>query len=70
MARYALTSTHQGRQVYLAAYYGDLHPHDGIILTDIAEDACSYVTIEKAAQVARALESNLGATPVIVEVAN
>lgn len=68
MTRYALSTTHQGDKVYLAAYYGMLHPHDGILLTHKAEDACSYVTIEKAAEVARALEQHLGSVPAIVEV--
>ena len=66
--RFALSVAQQGRQVYLAAYYGMLHPHDGILFTDRAEDACSYVTIEKAAKVARAIAPVLGNVPEIMEV--
>ena len=67
-SRYALTLSRQDQQVYLAAYYGMLHPHDGILFTDKAKDACSYVTIEKAAEVARAIAPALGTTPEIMEV--
>jgi hypothetical protein len=52
----------------LAAYYGQLHPHDGILFTDKAEDACSYVTVEKAAEVARAISPVMGAVPEIKRV--
>ncbi len=35
----------------------------GIHLTDVPEDACSYVTIEKACEVARDLKDFFGDTP-------
>ena len=54
--------------MYLAAYYEKLPANNGIYLTLIAEDACSYVTIEKACQVARSLEDSMGCVPSIVEV--
>jgi len=54
--------------MYLAAYYANFPKNNGIRLTDKAEDACSYVTIEKACQVARSLEDNMGCVPSIVEV--
>lgn len=66
--RFALSTSQQGKQVYLAAYYGMLHPRDGVLFTDRAEDACSYVTIEKAAEVARAIAPALGSVPEIMEV--
>lgn len=66
--RFALSMSQRGKQVYLAAYYGMLHPHDGILFTDKAEDACSYVTVEKAASVARAIAPALGSVPEIMEV--
>jgi len=66
--RFALSLAQQEKQVYLAAYYGMLHPHDGILFTDKAQDACSYVTVEKAAKVARAIAPALGHVPEIIEV--
>ncbi len=66
--RFALALFQKGRPVYLAAYYGQLHPHDGILFTDKAEDACSYVTVEKAAEVARAISPVMGAVPEIKRV--
>lgn len=69
MTRYALKTTHGTQIMYLAAYYTNFPKNNGIRLTDKAEDACSYVTIEKACQVARMLEDSMGCVPSIVEVA-
>ena len=68
MTRYALKTTHGGKVLYLAAYYANFPKNNGIRLTYKAEDACSYVTIEKACQVARSLEDSMGCVPSIVEV--
>jgi|TARA_R110000868_G_scaffold143859_1_gene362484 hypothetical protein len=68
MTRYALKTTHGAQTLYLAAYYANSPKNNGIRLTDKAEDACSYVTIEKAGQVARSLEDSIGCVPSIVEV--
>lgn len=68
MTRYALKTTHGTQIMYLAAYYANFPKNNGIRLTDKAEDACSYVTIEKACQVARMLEDSMGCVPSIVEV--
>jgi hypothetical protein len=68
MPRYALKTTHEGKVLYLAAYYANFPKNNGIRLTYKAEDACSYVTIEKACQVARSLEDSMGCIPSIVEV--
>lgn len=66
MTRYALAcSTSDGLQ-YLAAVYKD--SKNGIVYTPMRTDACSYVTIEKACQVARSLEDSTGCVPSIVEV--
>jgi hypothetical protein len=54
--------------MYLAAYYANFPKNNGIRLTSKAEDACSYVTIEKACQVALSLEESMGCIPSIVEV--
>ncbi len=66
MPRYALTTQQHKRPLYLAAYYEC--QGNGIRFTDQAEDACSYVTIEKAVQVAKQLKLSLGYLPHIVEV--
>ena len=56
MTRYALArSTSEGLQ-YLAAVYGS--SGDGIVYTPMRTDAGTYVTIEKAASVCRALQGN------------
>jgi len=68
MTRYALKTKSQGKTMYLAAYYEKLPANNGVCLTYKAEDACSYVTIEKACQVARSLEDSMGCVPSIVEV--
>lgn len=68
MTRYALKTTHKGKVLYLAAYYANFPKNNGIRLTYKAEDACSYVTIEKACQVAHSLEDSMGCIPSIVEV--
>jgi hypothetical protein len=53
--RYALSIPHGDSKRFLAAVY-DL-THSGILFTDIEEDACSFVTIDKAAAVAKELNS-------------
>jgi len=68
MTRYALKTTREGKVLYLAAYYANFPKNNGIRLTYKAEDDCSYVTIEKACQVARSLEDSMGCVPSIVEV--
>ena len=56
MTRYALArSTSEGLQ-YLAAVYES--SGDGIVYTPMRTDAGTYVTIEKAASVCRALQRN------------
>ena len=56
MTRFALArSTSEGLQ-YLAAVYGN--SGDGIVYTPMRTDAGTYVTIEKAASVCRALQRN------------
>lgn len=67
MPRYALLSTQQQQEpLYIAACYESFG--NGVYLTYRPEDACSYVTIEKAVQVAKAIQVNLGYLPSIVEV--
>ena len=61
--RYALSLPDN---TYLAACYEATG--SGIILTAKAEDACSYVTIEKAASVAHQVRFSLGVVPAVVEV--
>lgn len=51
---------------YLAACYEATG--SGIMLTTNAEDACSYVTLEKAISVAKAVQQSLGELPCVVEV--
>jgi hypothetical protein len=63
--RYTLTFPDSNETLYLAACY---ETTQGVKLTDKAEDACSYVTLEKAAQVAKALRESLGYFPQIIEV--
>ena len=56
MTRYALArSTSEGLQ-YLAAAYGNTG--DGIVYTPMRTDAGTYVTIEKAADICKALQRN------------
>ena len=56
MTRYALArSTSEGLQ-YLAAAYGN--SGDGIVYTRMRTDAGTYVTIEKAVDICRALQRN------------
>ena len=54
------------KDLWLAACYDPTG--DGIRITDRVEDACHYVTIDKAASVARELVACLGYEPVIQEV--
>ena len=64
MTRFALA--HPTESVYLAACYENMG--NGIYLTDKREDCCHYVTVEKAASVARSISQTLGWEPVIEEV--
>lgn len=67
MPRYALSITRpEVDPLYLAASYEQTG--SGIRITDKREDACSYVTIEQASAVARALRHTFGATPNVIEV--
>jgi hypothetical protein len=63
--RYTLTFPDSNEMLYLAACY---EATNGVKLTNQADDACSYVTLEKAAQVAKTLRESLGYFPQIVEV--
>lgn len=63
--RYALSISHN---TYLAACYEATG--SGILLTEKPEDACSYVTWEKAVAVAKAVTPSVGTLPCIVEVNN
>ena len=60
--RYALSLPDN---TYLAACYEATG--SGIIFTEKAEDACSYVTIEKATSVAHQVRFSLGVVPSVVE---
>lgn len=67
MPRYALTiTTSDVEPLYLAASYEQTG--SGIRITDKAEDACSYVTLEQASAVAKALRFSLNQIPQIIEV--
>jgi hypothetical protein len=67
MARYALSITKpEVDPLYLAASYEQTG--SGIRITDKREDACSYVTIEQASAVARALRHTFNHAPTIIEV--
>jgi len=61
--RYALLIQND---TFLAACYEATG--SGIMLTKNAEDACSYVTLEKAVAVAKAVSASIGQLPSIVEV--
>lgn len=65
LMRYALSISHK---TYLAACYEATG--SGILLTEKMEDACSYVTWEKAVAVAQAVAPSVGVLPCIVEVNN
>ena len=64
MTRFALVYPDGSR--YLAACYEPTG--NGIYLTDLREDACTYVNIEKAAEVARHVAPALGRDLLIEEV--
>ena len=67
MPRYALSITRpEVDPLYLAASYEQTG--SGIRITPNAEDACSYVTFEKASSVARALTDIFDQAPHIIEV--
>jgi hypothetical protein len=51
--RYKLYRETEAAKLFLQACYEP--QHDGIIFTPLDEDACEYVTVEKAAQVARSI---------------
>ena len=53
MVRYRLFKETRASKHYLAACYEP--QHDGIVYTLLKEDACEYVTVEKAAKIAREL---------------
>jgi hypothetical protein len=53
--RFSLYVPHGDSRRYLSAVY-DL-THSGILFTDVEEDACAFVTIDKAVDVAKALHS-------------
>jgi hypothetical protein len=55
MTRYRLYKHVPGTRQYLQACYEQ--QHNGIIFTSLAEDACEYVSIDKAASVARQLQA-------------
>jgi hypothetical protein len=63
--RYALAVKND---LYLAACYEATG--SGIMLTTVREDACSYVTIEKAINVAIQVRHSLGHVPSVIEVEN
>ena len=63
--RYALSLQND---TFLAACYEATG--SGIKLTRNAEDACSYVTLEKAMAVAQAVSGSIGQVPSVIEVSN
>ena len=63
--RYALALQNN---LYLAACYEATG--SGIMLTTVMEVACSYVTIEKAINVAIQVRHSLGHVPSVIEVEN
>ena len=63
--RYALSTS---PETYLAACYEATG--NGILITKKSEDACSYVTWEKACEVAKAVAPCLGTLPCSVDVNN
>jgi len=66
MTRYALACSTPNGMRYLAAAYDN--SKSGVVYTLMRTDACSYVTIEKASQVARSLKDSMDCIPSIVEV--
>jgi hypothetical protein len=70
ITRYALLAPAPKENLYLAAVYPKSSNDNGIRLTDKKEDACSFVTIEKAAETARLLEDSVGYLASIIEVNN
>ena len=65
MVRYRLFKETRASKHYLAACYEP--QHDGIVYTPLKEDACEYVTVEKAAKIAREL-TKLHGEQVYIEV--
>ena len=65
MVRYRLFKETRASKHYLAACYEP--QHDGIVYTPLVEDACEYVTVEKAARIAREL-TKLHGEQVYIEV--
>lgn len=70
MTRYALQAPNKPEPLYLAAAYPMSAKDNGIRLTKNKADACSFVTIEKAAETARVLEHSVGYLASIIEVCN
>ena len=66
MTRYCLARIIKDRLDYLAACYEQGHP--GILFTSVREDACHYVTYEKAVSIARQLTFLHGYTMTITPV--
>jgi hypothetical protein len=66
VTRYTLARAGGDQLDYLAACYEA--DHFGVIYTPEREDACSYVTIEKAAEVAKALQRLHGVDVTIVSI--
>lgn len=60
MIRYRLFKETWASKQYLAACYEP--QHDGIVFTPLREDACEYVTVEKAAKIAKELTKLHGDT--------
>ena len=54
MTRYRLFQGDQGLEDIILRPVTN-QQHDGIVFTPLKEDACEYVTVEKAAQIAREL---------------
>ena len=65
MDRFKLYRQAGDSRYYLAACYEP--QHDGLVYTPAAEDACEYVTVEKAAKIAREL-TKLHGYEVFIEV--
>lgn len=63
--RYALSVQND---LFLAACYEATG--SGIMLTKNAEDACSYITLEKALAVAQAVSASIGQVPSVIEVSH
>jgi len=65
VTRYRLFRETRASKHYLQACYEP--QHDGIVFTPLEEDACEYVTVEKAARIAREI-SKLHGYEVFIQV--